>query len=165
MSCCSWCCCLSCSQFPGKACPVSLPPLVSSWHLPNVFKQKSPSSLKGAWNEFLFFSPRRIRTPSYPTAHHSISGNGQKACRTRNESRYSAAAKPFEAKKMRDLTEFNCEIVSWKKKSGFKEGGRSFYLFFFFFFKSVTSAFKLRSLKKNVTAYKTGKCLLFNGFT
>lgn len=46
--------CVSCSS----------PLLVSSWHLWNIFRLNSRFSLKWVWNKFLFFSPRRIRTPS-----------------------------------------------------------------------------------------------------
>jgi len=45
-------------------CVLLLSLLESSWHLWNIFRLNSRFSLKWVWNKFLFFSPRRIRTPS-----------------------------------------------------------------------------------------------------
>ena len=118
--------------FPGPLCVLLLSLLVSSWHLWNILKLNAPFSLKWVWNEFLFFSPRRIRTPSYsqisrPIANHRISGKGQKTWRTRKESRYSAAAKPFGSQE----NERSHQVSLWShfmKNSGFREGGIYFLL-------------------------------------
>lgn len=130
MGCCPGCWCFSWPFLHSTLYSV-LPSLGSLTASMGYFKSNSPFSLKWIWSELLFFSPKRIMTLLYPaTAHHRICGKWATRCRTKKENRYPAAAKPFQSKKMRELTKFQCEIAPRRNQAS----GRKKDTFHFFFF-------------------------------
>lgn len=131
-----------------------------------MFSNKSlPLHLREPETNFCSFHQEELGLPLIPQLTIAYQEMGKKLAEQEMRADIQLLLSLLRPRKWEILPSLIVRLCHEKKKSGFKEGGRSFYLFFFFFFKSVTSAFKLRSLKKNVTAYKTGKCLLFNGFT
>lgn len=134
VGCCLECRCLSRSLSHATAWPALSLLLVFCWHLWNIFKVHSPSSLKLVWSVCLFISPRRIRSTSPPqvsraTAQHRIPGKGQNHAEQGRRADLWLLLSLW-GRKQRDPH----QVSTWDyfmKKSDWGRKGDTFYFWFF----------------------------------